>query len=315
MSYQLEISFRPINELMNSLHTFLCKSWHKRIDLGPSWPREIQASLSADFADKLERTGIDLEWKLLHLLVYVSPKKNHIEDFLDWMKALSLGELYEILSPYVHTFPEDFGAVRDRQHHVLTEWNQIYFKHIDPDILSALQTETEEKTELSGLNAYQKAAALTNGFCFEPVKGLEKLVLIPHYHFQPGNIIYSFGNLTICHYAARIQFPSAEDEPSAELYRLLRSLSEKSRLRILHYLRHEPRTFIEVVRHLGISKGITHDHIFNLRSAGLLNAHVAGETVSSYSLRVERIQQIENGLLGYLDLQSDIVPSPIQDKG
>ncbi|GAB6928937.1 hypothetical protein JCM10914A_29200 [Paenibacillus sp. JCM 10914] len=307
MSYQLELSFSPVNELINSLHTFLCKSWHKRIDLGPGWPQNIQATLSPEFADQLEQTGIDLEWKLLHLLAYVSPSKDSIEGFLIWLGQLSVGELYAALSPYVQTFPEHFGAVRDRQHRMLSEWNEVYFRHIDPAIVTALQAEATEKAASGELEAYEKVAALTNGFYFEPVNGLEKLVLIPHYHFQPGNIFYSYGSLTLCHYASRIEAHSdEEDEPSLHLYRLLRSLSEKSRLRILHFLRSEPRTFIEVVRHLGISKGITHDHIFNLRSAGLLSVHVVGETVSTYSLRVERIQEIEQGLFEYLGIEQNL---------
>ncbi|WP_010271580.1 ArsR/SmtB family transcription factor [Paenibacillus senegalensis] len=307
MSYQLEISFRPVNELINSLHTFLCKSWYKRIDLGPTWPQEVQASLSPRFAEQLDRTGIDLEWKLLHLLDYVSPGKDSVEDFLAWLEGLSLGELYEVLSPYVQTFPEDMKAVRDRLHDMLFEWNYAYFKNVDQKIIAALHAETQEKPELKGLSPFEKAAKLTNGFCFEPVKGLEKLVLVPQFHFQPGNIIYSFGSLTICYYAARLEPLSAEDEPSLQLYRLLRSLSEKSRLRILHFLRNEPHSFIEVVRHLGISKGITHDHIFNLRCAGLLNAHVVGETVSAYSLRLDRIRQVEQELLDYLGVQTTII--------
>ncbi|PAD77740.1 ArsR/SmtB family transcription factor [Paenibacillus campinasensis] len=307
MSYQLEISFRPVNEMINSLHTYLCKSWHKRIDLGPDWARNVEAKLSPEFADQLNKTAMDLEWKLLYLLVYVSPSKDSTQGFLSWLKNLTLGELYEVLSPYVQTFPENFGAARDRLHDMLTAWNDAYFTHVDSGIISALQAEAEEKSALQGLNAYETASALTNGFCFEPVQGLEKLVLVPQYHFQPGNIIYSFGSVTVCHYAARIEPPSEADEPSLQLYRLLRSLSEKSRLRILHFLRDEPRTFIEVVRHLGISKGITHDHIFNLRSAGLLNAHVVGETVSTYSLRLERIRQIEEGLLDYLGFHANLL--------
>ncbi|WP_041622005.1 ArsR/SmtB family transcription factor [Paenibacillus sp. Y412MC10] len=314
MSYQLELSFSPVNELINSLHTYLCKSWHKRIDLGPDWTQNVHASLSSEFADQLEQTGIDLEWKLLHLLAYVSPNKNSVEDFLSWLQKLTLGELYAVLSPYVQTFPEDFGAVRNRQHRMLSEWNEVYFKHIDPGIVTALRAEAEEKTGWGGFEAYEKAAALTNGFCFEPVNGLEKLVLIPHYHFQPGNIFYSYGSLTLCHYASRIwPHSEEEDEPSLQLYRLLRSLSEKSRLRILHFLRSEPRTFIEVVRHLGISKGITHDHIFNLRCAGLLNVHVVGETVSTYSLRVERIQQIEQGLFDYLGMNPSLLSNRVNE--
>ncbi|XID95572.1 ArsR/SmtB family transcription factor [Paenibacillaceae bacterium WGS1546] len=303
MSYSLEISFRPVNELINSLHTFLCKSWYKRIDLGPTWPQEVLTSLSPDFADRLDKADIDQEWKLLHLLEYVSPGQDCIEDFLDWLKGLSLGELYEVLSPYVQTFPEDLRAVRDRLHGMLAEWNRAYFRHVDPGIIAALRSEAEEKPELQRLTAVEKAATLTNGFCFEPAKGLEKLVLIPQFHFQPGNVIYSFGSLTLCYYTAGIEPRSDEDEPSLQLYRVLRSLSEKSRLRILHFLRDEPHTFIEVVRHLGISKGITHDHIFNLRCAGLLNAHVVGETVSAYSLRLDRIQRIESELLEYLGIR------------
>ncbi|WP_028560360.1 ArsR/SmtB family transcription factor [Paenibacillus pinihumi] len=306
MSYQLEISFRPVNELINSLHAYLCKSWYKRIDLGTSWPAEVQASLSPEVANRLDNTDIDLEWKLLHLLVYISPASNRVDDFLAWLKDLQLGELYAMLSPYMQTFPENMTAVSARLYALLSDWNEAYFRHIDPDILSRLQAETVEKPELQSLSAYEKAACLTNGLYFEPVKGLEKLILVPQYHFQPGNIIYSFGTLTICQYAARIELQTDEDEPTLQLYRLLRSLSEKSRLRILRFLRDEPKSFIEVVRHLGISKGITHDHISNLRSAGLLNAHVAGESISTYSLRLDRIQQVETELLFYLNNGSGI---------
>ena len=302
MTYQLEISFKPVYELVISMHTFLCKSWYKKIDLGMEWPQKVQASLSPEFADQLEKIDTGLEWKLLQLLAYVSPNNDKVDDFLLWLKSLSLGQLYETLSPYIQTFPEDFRAVRDRLHDVLAEWNQVYFKHVDQSTISRLQSAVENISALDGMNAYEQAAQLTNGFCFEPVNGLEKLVLIPQFHFQPGNIVFSFGSLTICYYAARIEPSSDEDDPSLQLYRLLRSLSEKSRLRILRFLRDEPRSFIEVVRHLGISKGITHDHISNLRSAGLLNAHIVGESISAYSLRVERIRQIESELLDYLGI-------------
>ncbi|MFE0555527.1 hypothetical protein ACFW1P_06285 [Paenibacillus sp. NPDC058910] len=103
---------------------------------------------------------------------------------------------------------------------------------------------------------------------------------------QPGNIFYSYGSLTLCHYASRIEpYAEADDEPSLHLYRLLRSLSEKSRLRILHFL----------------------------RSAGLLNVHVVGETVSTYSLRVERVQQIEQGLFDYLGMPPSLLSNSVNE--
>jgi len=303
LTYQLEITFKPVHELIMSLHTFLCKSWHKKIDLGMEWPQKIQNALSPELAAKLEEVDDELEWRLLQLLAYVCPDNDTVEGFLLWLKSLSIGELFETLSPYIRTFPEDFRAARDRLHDVIAEWNDVYFRHADPGIVSRLRAIAEEGRAAEEGSAYERAAHLTNGFCFEPVNGLKKLVLIPQYHFQPGNVVYSFGALTICYYAARIDAASDEDEPSLEMYRVLRSLSEKSRLKILRFLRNGPRSFIEVVRHLGISKGITHDHISNLRSAGLLNAHIVGESISGYSLRVERIRQIESELLEYLGMR------------
>lgn len=301
MSYQVEISFHPINELINSLHAFLCKKWYKRIDLGQSWPIEVKSELSAEVADELDRTEISLEWKLVYLLAYVTPQKDSIPGFLAWLQGLSPGEIYEALAPYVQTFPENLGGTRDRLCYHLTEWNKQYFQQTDAKIVSRLQEETRDKQSLAGLSPFELAEKLTNGLCFEPAEGFEKLVLVPQYHFQPGNIIYSFGSLTLCQYSAGLEDPGPDDEPSLKLYRMLRSLSEKSRLRILRFLRDEPRSFIEVVRHLGISKGITHEHIFNLRCAGLLNAHIIGESVSTYSLRTGGIHQVQEELLAYLE--------------
>ncbi|MGG3505346.1 hypothetical protein ABES58_07690 [Paenibacillus lautus] len=54
-------------------------------------------------------------------------------------------------------------------------------------------------------------------------------------------------------------------------------------------------------------------HIFNLRSAGLLNVHVVGETVSTYSLRVERVQQIEQGLFDYLGMPPSLLSNSVNE--
>ena len=83
--------------------------------------------------------------------------------------------------------------------------------------------------------------------------------------------------------------------------RVIRSLGERNRLRILRYLQHGPRSFIEIVRHLELSKGITHDHISKLRGAGLVYAHLEGENLVEYTLRRRALEQVQQLLDEYID--------------
>ncbi|MNN91519.1 hypothetical protein D3C81_2096460 [compost metagenome] len=74
-------------------------------------------------------------------------------------------------------------------------------------------------------------------------------------------------------------------------------------MKILQSLHGERKTFTEIVKDAGISKGIVHDHIFNLRCAGLIHAYIEGENVTDYSLRLEGIHYMNNQLLNYLQPQ------------
>lgn len=299
MDYEVKVQFGPIYELMNSLHTFLCKKSYKKIDLGATWAAETARILSDELLTRLEETELNNEWKMLNLLVYCCPVKDNVDSVLNWIEGLSVGELYETLSKYVKVFPSHMEDYRNRFLFLLSEWNRQYFSGCDPEVLSKLQQHADLKTmELRSTDTADFVNRTTNGFYFVPIDGLKKLVLIPQYHFQPANIIYCYGELTICYYAARISMGNEEISPF--MYRTIRSLSEKSRLKILQSLSGGRKTFTEIVKHAGISKGIVHDHIFNLRCAGLLHAYIEGENVTTYSLRLEGIQQMNEQLFEYL---------------
>ncbi|WP_088831773.1 ArsR/SmtB family transcription factor [Paenibacillus tyrfis] len=301
MSYELEVAFGPANELLNSLHTYLCKKFYKKTDLGSIWAGQTERKLSKPFASTLAETEISAEWKLMYLFLYLYPHKESAERFLAWLERMTAGEMYELLAPYMSSFPGELGAIRDRWLHLLSEWNRQYFAGTDPKLLEWLSEDAARKRAGIGtLPPDVLAEQITNGLYFEPGAECDKLVLSPQYHFQPANIIYTFGSLTVCQYAVDGSYDDPADEPSRRLYRQLRSLSEKSRLRILRYLNGGPRSFTEIVRYIGISKGITHDHIFNLRSAGLLRAHMSGDSAVAYSLRKEAIGGLQESLLGYL---------------
>lgn len=286
MEYEIEVQFEPVYELVNSIHTFICKKSNKKIDLGTPWAAEVAGKLSPGLLSALEETDLGNDWKLLNLLIYLCPAKQNVESALNWLESLSVGEIYETLAGHVSVFPVQMEQFRSRMTYLLTEWNRQYFSTSDPAILAKLQEHTKERNrELKTNNTSDFVNKTTNGFYFLPGDGLRRLVLIPQFHFQPVNIIYNFGTLTICHYAARIMV--TDEEISPFMYRTLRSLGEKSRLKILQSVGGERKTFTEIVKQAGISKGIVHDHIFSLRCAGLLHAYIEGENVTAYSLRLE----------------------------
>jgi DNA-binding transcriptional ArsR family regulator len=300
MEYEIEVQFEPVYELVNSIHTFICKKSNKKIDLGTPWAAEVAGKLSQELLSALEETDLGNDWKLLNLLIYLCPAKQNVESALNWLESLSVGEIYETLAEHVSVFPVQMEQFRSRMTYLLTEWNRQYFSTSDPAILAKLQEHTKERNrELKTNNTSDFVNKTTNGFYFLPGDGLRRLVLIPQFHFQPVNIIYNFGTLTICHYAARITV--TDEEISPFMYRTLRSLGEKSRLKILQSVGGERKTFTEIVKQAGISKGIVHDHIFSLRCAGLLHAYIEGENVTAYSLRLEGIHRMNEQLFKYLN--------------
>jgi DNA-binding transcriptional ArsR family regulator len=305
MAYSLDVRFEPLHELINSLHTYICRKSHKKIDLTPSWAKEIRRKLSPGLAALLDETEVDADWRCTYLLVHLCPDGRDAEAFLSWLEGLTPGGMYELMSPYTNQFPENMGAYRSKTLKLFSMWNEEYFRHQDPAILELLSREAKSlQAQLPDSDAVEFVDRTTNGLMFRPLQGLEQVILIPQYHFQPVNVIYHFGRVTLCHYAARVRL---EDDGfiSPHDYRVLRSLGEKSRLKILQYLHQGPRSYTEIVRHLKLSKGITHDHIFKLRSAGLIHAHFEGENLTEYSLRSKAITGIQGRLMEYISANSE----------
>lgn len=219
------------------------------------------------------------------------------------MESQTLQELKQQASAYGIPLPDDMEKLRKLALQLLSGWDEEYFRHVDISILSGLEQEAERRNKEKGVySSMEWVDRTTNGFRFEPSEGLTRVLLVPQYHFQPINIIYRFGSLLLCHYSAGI-YVQEEDFLSPQEYRMIRSLGEKSRLRILKYLyqSQSPRTFIEIVRHLKLSKGITHDHIFKLRASGFIHAHFDGETLLGYSARLSAVDEMHRSIFGYME--------------
>ncbi|AFH59385.1 ArsR/SmtB family transcription factor [Paenibacillus caseinilyticus] len=307
MSTPIDIKFAPTYELINSLHTYLCRIWHKRIDLGADWHAGVRDRLSPGFRSHLDASELRPEWRFVYLLAHLYPGRGGPASFLDWLEELSPGDMYELLAPRLPAVTGDLAGLQQWLAGLLRPWYEQYFADFDQDMLVRLEQAAGRHRALLGtLPPAELAEELTNGLRFEEDGGVRQLVLTPQYHFQPGNVFYLYGGgLLLCQYPADLHAPQPDDGPSPPLYRTLRSLGERSRLRILRYVSGGPRSFTDILRHVGLSKGITHEHISNLRCAGLLRAHVVGENVTVFSLRSSAVIRLQEQLLSYVEGDAD----------
>lgn len=302
MNYSLDIKFEPVHEFMNSLHSYICRKSHKKIDLAPCWAIETKEKLTPEFAQTLDDMLINGDWSFAYLMAFLVPEGLGVEGFLSWFRQLSIHQLIELFEANGNEFPEDdIEVFQEKTSSMFQQWYEQYFKHVDQEILSALEKEKESRiNRLIELQGEEFVDETTNGMIFKPMPGVQELLLVPQYHFQPLNIVSQYGSKLICHYNARIYLGDEELIPTHDL-RTLRSLGEKNRLKILRFLHKGPRTFTEIVSHLKLSKGITHDHISKLRSAGVLYAHFEGENLTEYSLRKRALYQVQERLMHYIE--------------
>jgi DNA-binding transcriptional ArsR family regulator len=301
--YDVHVAYEPVFELLSSLHTFICRKAYKKTDLSSAWAEQVRGTLSPGLSGLLESMEINADWKIIYGLVCMLADQGDIAEVVDRLESQTAQELNDQASAYGIPLPDDMERLRRLALRLLSGWYEEYFRHVDTKILSGLEQEVERRNkERDVYSSTQWVDRITSGFRFEPSEGLMRVLLVPQYHFQPINIIYRFGSLLLCHYPAGI-YVQEEDFLSPQEYRMIRSLGEKSRLKILKYLYQSqtPRTFIEIVRHLKLSKGITHDHIFKLRAAGFIHAHFDGETLLGYSARLSAVDEMHGSILGYME--------------
>ncbi|MFU1793009.1 ArsR/SmtB family transcription factor [Paenibacillus azoreducens] len=304
MDYRLDIKFEPVHEFMNSLHSYICRKSHKKIDLAPCWAQETKEKLTPDFARTLDGMVVNGDWGFAYLLAFLAPEGMGIDRFLTWFEELGSRELTELFAANGNEFPqEDIGVFQENMLSMFRQWHDQYFKYVDRSILSALEREKQDRLQrLAEIQGEEFVDETTNGMLFKPLPEFRELLLIPQYHFQPLNMVAKYGNKIVCHYNARIYLGDDDIIPTHDL-RLLRSLGEKNRLKILRFLNKGPRTFTEIVSHLKLSKGITHDHISKLRSAGVLYAHFEGENLTEYSLRKRALNELQERLFHYIEAE------------
>lgn len=309
-----EVDFAPAYECAASLQAYLRKANHKALESGAGWIKEMNLLLPPKVRARL---GEQPEIELFDFQLFISscPGPRTPEAFIEWLRSMSPGELYELAASTGEAVPPNLGELRDAAADALYDWNTYYFRQVKPEILEGLNREAKAARQLiSSQSAGELYEQLTNGMVLHPPKEAgQRVLVIPQYHMRPYNTSSFYPNLTITSYPCDAVLSEA-DFPSPLLSRMTRALSDDSRLRILHYLRTHPETsFSEIVKHIGISKSTIHYHLVLLRAAGFVKVHVYPRS-TQYSLRASGITALTSQLNHYLDIQLDMEGS-LGEKG
>lgn len=287
--YQVAVAAAPAFELITSLTVYLQHKQYRFLELPADWVRETRSRLGPAFAAQLDGLQTPPDWAEIALLIWQCPDP---ADFLTWYASLSAGDLYERLSPWLDNLPRDLLAQRDQHVAILRAWQAQYFSHVDPAMLDGLAAEAIRlQASLPALPPPDLVELATGGMWAEPEPELQQVLLVPQYHFRPWTIPCHLRGMRIYGYPVDV-WPSAAGQPSAGLLRLTRALADENRLRMLHFLAGEKRSFGEVVRFSGLTKGTVYHHLVALRAAGLVRIHDAPGYNKCYSLRPGALQRV-----------------------
>jgi DNA-binding transcriptional ArsR family regulator len=305
MSLEIQIEFEEAYELLISLYAYAHLKEQRALDIGTLWGPQVEAQVGDDFTADLYKLEYAKPAWVLEVLAWRCPVERDASGFLQWLGGLSLGDMYELLTPFgserLPSLPSDLRDVRDKSLQLLYRWNEAYFKALDPLILSGLAADAEQKKALAAtVSAYEVIEAATGGIVLEPAPSRHLVVLVPQYHYRPWNINSNLHGVKLIFYPAD-PMPIAPGEPPTALLRLTRALADESRLRILHYLAAGGRhTFTDLLRHTGLARSTVHQHMVLLRASGLVRVHEAPDGSNSYSLRTDALDSLGDRLRSFL---------------
>jgi len=259
----------------------------------------VRKSLSDSLSQRLEDRRLEVLHRL-NLLVWQCPGERNPETFLSWLEQMSVGEMYERLVPWVSSFKEDMNTVRELIVAVLHDWNEQYFRHIDPEILQTVQQSGEQVTQLiPSTPSVELIEQYTNGIRVEPVPQIEKVLLVPQMHCNPYTVIDHYKGMIVCQYPVEMSL-SDPAIPSSMMMNMLKALSDENRLRIMQYVAQGPRTFKEIAAYIGLVKSNVHYHLTALRLSGLLRSHYVKDKIESYSSRIEHLKHLESDIVDFI---------------
>lgn len=279
MTYKVEPVYSPVYELLLSLSLYKRQTHLKYLDVGLKWKEEVERKVSDELLRKIQ-TKDDLAFEDLSVLLIINcPVRENVKSFFDWLNALSAGEMYELLTPYLDesmNISSNLSLQRSEYVELLQEWYEQYFQKTDTNIVATLQAEVEGIKKRLKKEKAEEVVNSTSRFIVES-RDIKKVYLIPSFHFQPMSLVDQFKETLI------ITYPFTKKEGHFnEVLKLTKAISDERRLNILRFISNQSCTFTDIVKELGMAKGNIHHHLSILRSARLLDIHLKEDKNTFY---------------------------------
>jgi DNA-binding transcriptional ArsR family regulator/ribosomal protein L20 len=300
---EIVIKFHPIYELLNSIQVYHKARQYKKSDFGETWIKSVNKQISPKLKEKLQDPRVMEEIEILSLFLSIKDLSDQsIETFIQWIENLTKQEVFEALHPWIShdtILLEHFHDVAD----ILSKWNEQYFRHLNPNIIQYLHEDADAKQKFYTANADSENVIeqVTNGFLVTGFHQVLKTLLIPRYH---GGPIVGYKLLPRLHkyfYPIDIVEEFDSHEPPSSLVRLTQSLSDKNRLKIVKFIHEEPKSFTDIVNHIGMAKSTVHHHIVTLRSSGLIQIIFSPNQNERFTLRDQAISILTEQLKDFLE--------------
>lgn len=303
MNYELKIDVSPVYELLDSFMLYVTKKWISNLDIGTDWIRDVDGRFPTVQLNALKQAA---EWPfddydVLYAWAYSRGAASKVQQFLDELEASSVEECYQRTASFFHSFTiEECARIKNSYTPLLRLWYEHYFRHVEHTILPLLIEDASEKKMLeSKMDMVPLIEYASGGVVIEDVPGLETIVLLPTVHNRPINTYCFYKNMMLVQYP--VDVPSEnEEEPPMVLLRLTKALSDPTRLRLLRFVAHEPKTLWEMQSELNQSREMLMHHLLSLRVAGLLRVHLRGEGTERYSIRADGASELQMFLESYI---------------
>ncbi|KGX83405.1 ArsR/SmtB family transcription factor [Pontibacillus marinus] len=279
MSYKIKMLYSPVYELLLSFSLFKRQTHLKYLDIGSQWKYDVEKLISKELLSKIKEKN-DLHFEDLSvILIAQCPDKDSIQGFFKWIESLSIGEIYELISPFLSdkvTVPSNLESQRNQFVELLKEWNEQYFQTIDRECLKSLKDEAESTEKRLENESTEEVIRSVSRFVIESDE-IKEVYLVPAIHFQPMSLVDQFKDTLF------ITYPTGKNVNGTErVLSEFKALSDERRINILRYIAETPSTFTSIVKEIGMAKGNIHHHLSVLRGARLLDIHLTNDKNTFY---------------------------------
>lgn len=270
--YNFRIGESILFEAVMSLSVFCRKSSLKFIDNGKKWESEVKQKIGTDISRMISEDRNLLCWdKYMTILIMQSEYKNDFKKFIDWLNSMSAGDLFEVLSPFINDFTHEIGEQKKRYLEYFILWYENYFCDVIHQINEALHVENNKLHQLTkSLPIQDVIEQATKGLLISPESEVKSIILVPSIHISPINLSFKYNDdLYVIYYGVDLQ--KEIEEVPYDLTRMIKAISDDNRMKIIKYIKEEPKTFTEIMNFIGLSKATVFQHMTYLRTSSLIS--------------------------------------------